>query len=47
MSDLIVRASTEADVARIDAELGFDGRIGRDDWVGQAKLLTPKPSRRK
>jgi NADH-quinone oxidoreductase subunit E len=38
---------TEADVARIDAELGFEGRIGRDDWVGQAKLLTPKPSRRK
>jgi NADH-quinone oxidoreductase subunit E len=38
---------TEADVARIDAELGFEGRIGRDDWVAQAKLLTPKPSRRK
>jgi NADH-quinone oxidoreductase subunit E len=42
-----IAAWTEADVARIDAELGFDGRIGRDDWVGQAKLLTPKPSRRK
>jgi NADH-quinone oxidoreductase subunit E len=38
---------TDADVARIDAELGFEGRIGRDDWVGQAKLLAPKPSRRK
>ena len=25
---------------RIDAELGrFQGRIRRDDWVGQAKLL--------
>jgi NADH-quinone oxidoreductase subunit E len=42
-----IAAWTEADAARIDAELGFEGRIGRDDWVGQAKLLTPKPSRRK
>jgi NADH-quinone oxidoreductase subunit E len=41
-----IAAWTEADVARIDAELGFDGRIGRDDWVGQAKLLTPKLSLR-
>ena len=31
---------TDADVARVDAELGFDGRIARDDWVGQAKILT-------
>lgn len=30
---------SEADVARFDAELGLDGRIGRDDWVGQAKKL--------
>ncbi len=28
-----------ADIARIDGELDIDGRIGRDDWVGQAKAL--------
>jgi NADH-quinone oxidoreductase subunit E len=34
---------SDADVARIDADLGFEGRIVRDDWVGQAKaLLAPK-----
>jgi NADH-quinone oxidoreductase subunit E len=38
---------SEADVTRFDAELGLDGRIGRDDWVGQAKQLAPKPRRRK
>lgn len=27
------------DVAKIDAELGFGGRILRDDWAGQAKVL--------
>ncbi|WP_077961564.1 hypothetical protein [Ensifer adhaerens] len=30
---------SEADVARFDDELGFGGRIKRDDWVGQAKAL--------
>jgi predicted flap endonuclease-1-like 5' DNA nuclease len=31
---------SEADVARIDAELGrFAGRITRDQWIEQAKLL--------
>ncbi len=31
---------TDADIDRIDAELGrFQGRIRRDDWVGQANLL--------
>ncbi|TMM50421.1 hypothetical protein [Qipengyuania marisflavi] len=30
----------DAEIDRIDAELGrFAGRIRRDDWVGQAKLL--------
>ncbi len=29
----------KADVARFEKELGFDGRILRDDWVGQAKTL--------
>ncbi|MCF1434221.1 5' DNA nuclease [Agrobacterium vitis] len=28
------------DAARIDAELGLDGRILRDDWIGQARKLT-------
>lgn len=34
-----VAAWSEADVARLDDELGFGGRIKRDDWVGQAKAL--------
>lgn len=35
-----IAAWTEADVARIDAELGaFKGRITRDQWVEQAGLL--------
>ncbi|WP_349957933.1 5' DNA nuclease [Rhizobium sp. ZPR3] len=37
-----IAAWSDADVERIDAELGFDGRIRRDDWVGQAKALLPK-----
>ncbi|MEF0939147.1 5' DNA nuclease [Rhizobium sp. BR 362] len=37
-----IAAWNEADVERIDAELGFDGRIRRDDWVGQAKGFLPK-----
>ena len=35
-----IAAWNEADIERIDAELGrFQGRIRRDDWVGQAGLL--------
>ncbi len=34
-----VAALSTADVARLDAEFGLDGRIARDDWVGQAKAL--------
>ncbi|MBK5567322.1 NADH:ubiquinone oxidoreductase [Ensifer sp. SSB1] len=30
---------SDSDVARFDDELGFGGRIKRDDWVGQAKAL--------
>jgi NADH-quinone oxidoreductase subunit E len=30
---------SETDVARIDAELALNGRISRDDWIGQAKVL--------
>lgn len=37
-----IAAWSDADVERIDVELGFDGRIRRDDWVGQAKALQPK-----
>jgi NADH-quinone oxidoreductase subunit E len=32
-------AWTPAEIARLDADLGFEGRIDRDDWVGQAKAL--------
>ncbi|KQV82767.1 helix-hairpin-helix domain-containing protein [Rhizobium sp. Root1220] len=34
------------DIARIDAELGFDGRIMRDGWVAQAKALSAKSRKR-
>jgi NADH-quinone oxidoreductase subunit E len=34
-----VASWSDVDVARIDTELGFEGRIARDDWVGQAKTL--------
>jgi len=34
-----IAAWSEADIARFDAELGLNGRIARDDWVGQAKAL--------
>ncbi|MEK1889237.1 MAG: NADH-ubiquinone dehydrogenase [Phyllobacterium sp.] len=34
---------TAEDVARVDDELKFGGRILRDDWVGQANLLMGKP----
>lgn len=33
----------DTDIDRIDAQLGrFEGRIRRDDWIGQAKLLAAK-----
>ena len=35
-----IAAWTEADIDRVDAELGrFQGRIRRDSWVDQARLL--------
>lgn len=34
-----IAAWSDADVARFDDELGFGGRILRDDWVKQAKAL--------
>jgi len=34
-----IAAWKDADVAKFDEALGLDGRIGRDDWVGQARKL--------
>lgn len=34
-----IAAFTPEDVARVDAELNFKGRIEREDWIGQAKEL--------
>lgn len=34
-----IAALQPADVARIEAEFGLDGRIARDGWVEQAKAL--------
>lgn len=35
-----IAAWDDAEIARIDSQLGrFEGRIRRDDWVGQAQLL--------
>ena len=30
---------TDGEIAWLDQELGFSGRIGRDDWTGQARKL--------
>ncbi len=35
-----VAALQPAELAWLDDHLGFAGRIGRDDWVGQAKALS-------
>ncbi|KPH10710.1 5' DNA nuclease [Rhizobium acidisoli] len=42
-----VAAWSDEDIARLDAELGFNGRIGRDDWSGQAKVLAGRGRRKK
>jgi large subunit ribosomal protein L21 len=43
-----IAAWKKADVARIDEELDFRGRIERDEWVAQAKdLVAGKPPRAK
>lgn len=42
-----IAAWTDAEIARLDAELGFNGRIGRDDWTGQAKVLAGRGRRKK
>ena len=42
-----IAAWTDEEIARLDAELGFDGRIGRDDWAGQARILATRGRRKK
>ncbi|MBB3964047.1 5' DNA nuclease [Rhizobium metallidurans] len=42
----VIAAWSDADVASLDAELGFDGRIARDGWVAQAKALTARGRKR-
>lgn len=37
-----IAAWTEAEVAWVDARLKFKGRIGREDWVAQARALAGK-----
>ena len=32
-----IAALDAAEIAWLDDELGFSGRIGRDDWTGQAR----------
>ena len=40
MSFADIAGWSDADVGRFDRALGIEGRIGRDDWVGQARKLT-------
>ncbi|PDS80200.1 5' DNA nuclease [Rhizobium sp. L43] len=42
-----IAAWSDEEIVRLDAELGFNGRIGRDDWTGQAKVLAGRGRRRK
>ena len=43
-----IAAWTEADIEKYDTELALRGRIGRDEWIEQAKeLLAGKPPRAK
>ena len=37
-----IAAWTEADVKAAEAYLEFDGRIAREDWIGQARALAAK-----
>ena len=41
-----IAAWSDAEAAGVDADLGFDGRIARDDWRGQAKVLAAKGRKR-
>lgn len=42
-----IAAWSAEDITRLDDELGVNGRIGRDDWIGQAKVLAGRARRRK
>ncbi|MCA2405500.1 5' DNA nuclease [Rhizobium leguminosarum] len=42
-----IAAWTDEEIARFDTELGFNGRILRDDWTGQAKVLAGRGRRKK
>jgi branched-chain amino acid transport system ATP-binding protein len=37
-----IAAWKKADIAAAEAYLAFDGRIAREDWIGQAKALARK-----
>jgi len=37
---------SDEEAGALDAELGFDGRIARDDWRGQARTLAAKRRKR-
>jgi branched-chain amino acid transport system ATP-binding protein len=39
-----IAAWTPADVAAAEGYLAFDGRIAREDWIGQAKRLAGQPA---
>lgn len=41
-----IAAWSDAEAAGVDAEFGFDGRIARDDWRGQANALAAKRRKR-
>jgi NADH-quinone oxidoreductase subunit E len=41
-----IAAWSDDDIARIEAELGFDGRIVRDGWTTQAKALAARSRKR-
>ena len=38
-----IAAWTPENIGWLDEQLSFKGRIQRDDWVGQAKLLAVQP----
>jgi predicted flap endonuclease-1-like 5' DNA nuclease len=38
-----IAAWTKSDVEAAEAYLAFDGRIAREDWIGQARALAKSP----
>ena len=42
-----IAAWTKEEIAWVDDYLSFKGRIGRDDWIGQAVKLAGKQGRGK